>query len=682
MKRNLALIPFAFVLLLSLNQAAFSQKSPMKYGKIVPEELKMTVYSQDTNASAVVLGDFGKSYFEYSEQDGFQIKFEHHTRIKIFNKNGYEWANVRIPLYHDMTSREKLTSVKASTYNFDEKGKIAETSMKKNAVFTEESSSNWDNCKFTLPGIADGCIIEYEYTIISDFMFNLRGWQFQSAIPIIWSEYMVTIPEYFTYNLSSRGYEPFFINEKTRVPGSINYTVKTETQEGYAVNRTSQIETINFQSNRYRLVTQNVPALVEEPYMTTINNYFTSIEFELANIQYPNSARKDYTQTWEAINELLIEDEDFGLQLNRKGFISETVESLISGINNPREKMRVIYDYTKTHYKWNNEKSKYVTTNIKEAYDKGTGNVADINLALAVMLRQAGLNAEPAILSTRDNGILHPAHPSLTQFNYVIVAVNINDTSYLLDATEPLCPANLLPYRCLNFNSRIISEKGSKDLDIKPNNKYSETVIAELKITPDGTVAGSYIIDLDGYAALNRRKEITAEVNIQDYIEKLQNDHPGLTVTKYSFENLDNVYSSLRFNSEITLTGLAQGFSDRIYLNPMLIDQEKINPFKLEERKFPVDFGHPFEINYVVRIEVPEEYEAEEMPENANVTLPNSGGKFIYNITKTGNIYQLTSKYTVDRTLFLPGEYPVIKEYFNQIVTKQSQQIVLVRKNQ
>ena len=58
---------------------------------------------------------------------------------------------------------------------------------------------------------------------------------------------------------------------------------------------------------------------------------------------------------------------------------------------------------------------------MRKAYKDKTGNVAEINLMLTAMLRYAGINANPVLVSTRSNGIA--LFPNRTAFNYVIAAV-------------------------------------------------------------------------------------------------------------------------------------------------------------------------------------------------------------------------------------------------------------------
>lgn len=176
-----------------------AQKSPMKYGKIEKADLEMSVYKKDTSASAVILCDYGHTYFNYSSEKGFQIIFERHTRIKILGKNGYSWADVSIPYYESMQGKDKISTLKGYTYNLED-GKIVKEKLEGKARFTEKINKNWSAQKFTMPNVKVGSVIEFKYAITTDFKYNFQSWQFQYSIPVIWSEYITQIPEYYSYH--------------------------------------------------------------------------------------------------------------------------------------------------------------------------------------------------------------------------------------------------------------------------------------------------------------------------------------------------------------------------------------------------------------------------------------------------------------------------------------------------
>src|SRR6188508_3511891 len=168
------LLSFSVVSLLINSQA--QDKSPVKFGKISAEDFKTSVYSVDSNAAGVIIADIGNSTITGNSKGWFSIEFRHFKRIHILKKSSYELADVQIPLYTDGHNEEELQNLKAYTYNL-ENGKIVETKLEKSGVFQDKLSKNQLIKKFTFPGIKEGSIIEYEYTIHSDFIFNLQPWE-------------------------------------------------------------------------------------------------------------------------------------------------------------------------------------------------------------------------------------------------------------------------------------------------------------------------------------------------------------------------------------------------------------------------------------------------------------------------------------------------------------------------
>ena len=179
----------------------------------------------DANAAAMIICDFGKSYINYTDVVGFQLYFERYMRIKIFTKEGYDWADHVIRLYRDGAEKEKVTKLKACTYNLVD-GRIEKEKLKNSDVYTEEQSRHIELQKFSMPSVREGSVIELEYTVQSDFFFNLNTWYFQHEIPTVWSEYNTCIPEYFEYKRTMNGYIALAEKESTSEQKSIVTTSK------------------------------------------------------------------------------------------------------------------------------------------------------------------------------------------------------------------------------------------------------------------------------------------------------------------------------------------------------------------------------------------------------------------------------------------------------------------------
>ncbi len=137
-------------LILCSSLFTIAQKPPIKFGDVPMEDMKMTVYPNDSSAEAVILADYGESSVVYDQGQGaFQIKFDRIRRIKILTKDGLRWADFSISLYHDNGKYEKLTGLKVVTYNL-ENGKVVESKLKNDAILKEKYDANVDITKVSL----------------------------------------------------------------------------------------------------------------------------------------------------------------------------------------------------------------------------------------------------------------------------------------------------------------------------------------------------------------------------------------------------------------------------------------------------------------------------------------------------------------------------------------------------
>ncbi len=525
--------PALLVALLFSCFVTYGQEAPIKYGKVTDDEVKMKVFAADTSAAAVILADYGRSYFTYS--DDFKITFERIVRIKILKKSALDWANVVVPYYVKNSSKEQVGSIKGTTYNY-ENGKVVKVKMENSAIFDEKESANWSNKKFALPAVKEGSVLEIAYTVTSDFLFNLREWNFQYSIPVVLSEYRASIPKFFEYKQIAQGYESFALKES--VLGTQNVTLRRS--GGYVgphrVAGGTDIESIDNVNHRW--VMKDVPAIKPESFITTINDYVSKIEFELEWIRFPNTMPKSFAGNWSRLSEDLLADEQFGLQLNRTGYFKSELAAL-AGIKDTLSKLNAIYDLVKKSVKWNGKNSKYATTNLRSAYTNKTGNAADVNLMLVAMLREAGFNASPVVLSTRENGRA-PHTPVLIRFNYVIGLVKIGDKQLLLDATDPYMPLGSLPLRCLNGSGRIIHEQGGDWVALTSDEKTVNMLSADLTILPTGTLDGQVTQSVAGMWALNMRHNILRDGE-DKYLEKMVNNQTQLERKKPVLKNLKGI---------------------------------------------------------------------------------------------------------------------------------------------
>ena len=635
------------------------QAQKMKFGKFKKEEWAMTTCPLDSNASAVVLFDVGKSSFRYTSGAGDQLIFERHTRIKILDKQGYDHASVVIPYYQSNGAKEKIVNLKASTYEMVG-GKEVTYKLNKKDIFEENITENWKRLKFTLPNVKPGTIIEYSYQVTSDFFLNLQNWTFQSSIPIMWSEYETVIPEFYYYKRFFQGYIPFHINEET----STNGTISLGSGQPYT-----------FRATRYYMVTKDVPAFKNEKFVSTPNDYLSRVYYQLATIKYPNSTIQNFSNSWKAIANNLRDYSGFGGQLKRTGAVKNLVSEITAGSSNPAEKIAKIYSYVQQNTKWNERYSYTSTQGIKKTLDEKSGSIGDINLLLITMLRSAGIQADPVILGARNLGRLLRFYPSEEKVNYVIALIRVDDASMFLDATTNLTPFGMLPFRCLSGDGYLIADKGQQWVSLQSVKKSSHTCHLILELDEEGKVQGDMQHIDGGYYSIPIRNEILSEGKEKFVKNTFSDASYSYNVTDFKFEQLENpvkpMISKYKIESEQQIAG------DIIYLDAVLEKPFDESPFKQEKRIYPVDFGYPFSKKYILNLKIPEGYQPEELPEKLALALPDKGGRFTFICSMMNNSIQLRYDLSINKPMFIPDEYPALKFFFEKAISKLSEQIVL-----
>lgn len=655
----------------------FSQQTKYEFLNIKAADFEF-IKTKDSSAVAEVIADVGRTRFEYGPK-GFYLIFERKARIHILKPEGTSHATIEIPLYKNDNDKETVVSFKGYTYNL-EQGEVVKTKVRKEDIFMQEDSEHWNSQKVAMPAVKANSIIEFEYEIHSDFTFNLQSWNFQSDIPVSWSEYNAKIPEYFEYKFISQGYIPFKVNEKNRKQQQFTVLYEADNGIGGAFgqnNRTpAHSETYKMDADEYRWVAVDVPAMKPEPFITTVNDYISKIEFELSTIKMPGALVKNVMNTWETLNEKLLENDDFGLAVKKGGFISDKLPAITKDAVSKVEKVNAIFDHVKFRMKWNGDNGIFVNNIPKKVYEERTGSVADINLMLVAILKEAGYNCEPVILSTRSHGRVQEIYPILAKFNYVVAMVKIDTMSYLLDATSKFLLFNNLPERCLNDRGRIISKNNPGWISLLNSEVRNNLTNVELTLSDDGSLKGICSITSIGLDAINRRNTYTNK-NEKEFIEEFTNNHQTWSVTEFRLSNLDTLDKPFTESYSIEIPDEAQVAGDKIYLNIMSGFGLKSNPFKLEKRVYPVDFSCPIRENYIIKIKLPEGWVIEQLPQVATVSLPDKAGSFKCAFQETAGVLQVISTFKINKSMFLPDEYDQLKEFFRLMVTKQAEQIVL-----
>ncbi len=633
----------------------FSQKSKSsKTGKVTVSELNMNRYEKDTTANAIVLYEHANYYLDKNKD--YKNTTDYYFKIKILKKDGDNKATIRIPIYGE----EELHSIKALTYNLSENNKILKTYLLKNSVYKKKLNEKWREVTFTLPSIKAGSVIEYTYSITSPYS-GIDDWYFQSDIPKIKSDFTASILGNWKYNKRLVGFlklsrdNPSVKKNCIYIPGL---------GDGNCLILEYGMDTIS--------------AFKEEDYMLSKENFISKLSFELESYTNPTRGIKKYTKTWKDADKKLKYD-FLDNQSSKKNYFKKQLDLELLSNENDLERATKTFEFIQNHYTWNEKYWPSKKVKIKKAFENKIGNIFDINLSLYNSLKAAQIESYLVLTSTRNKAIPTKLHPVINDFNYLLVKVVINNTTYFLDATNKKLPFGLVQYNSLNGDGRVMDfKKGSYWETIQLTKKTYRTTKVQLSINDENELNGNVMISTDGYFALNDREKLSNESS-DSFIENFESKHPNLEVDKFEYKNLNKNNKTLYQKYKVTFDGL--DFNNNVKINPFLINQYTKNPFKLKKRDYPVDYGYPRNNTYILSLKIPENYIVKKLPENKAISLPNNGGRFILNFKKTNNTISVYSKINTNKKIYNSNEYHYLKEFYNQIIKAQDVFIEIEKTN-
>lgn len=635
-------------------------QNDVTFGTLTAEEKNFTTYEKDSTANAIVLYEKGDNYFEVIN-NRIQLVKLYHAKIKILNDEGFEEAYISIPYYHTKSAPEIVKNIKAITHNDGQKAFVPESK-----IFTNDLSERVSEKRFTFPKIKSGSIIENKYKIISPYLFNLDGWQFQSNIPKLYSEINAKVPANYRYNRTLVGTLSLYINEAD-IKKDCFYV------EGYP--NPAECEVLKY-------VMKDIPAFkADDDYMLAASNYISRLDFELSVYHNLDGSTDKYTKSWKDVDKEFKTDKDSGKQLTKKQFFEKNVPESLLAEKDPLTRANNIYKFVQNHYTWNGRHAKYGKARVKDAFNVKKVNAWEINMSLINLLNAGGIKANLMLSSTRENGLPKRTHPVMSDFNYVIAKAEIDGKDYLLDATDKYNPFGMLPYKALNHISRVMDFKNdSYWFDIEPeiNNKYQ--IRASMKFNPENQNAeGFFNVYTAGYPAITSNKNLAAYSNEQ-YLERMEKNSSGdFEITEHHLNKGRSNVKEVSERFEFEMGNILEG--EMVYFNPFFIKFFEENPFSEEERNYPIDFGFPVTYKYQISIAVPKGYVVHDLPEKAAIALGESRAiTFQFNHQQTATSISFSFDLSLNQSYFEATDYNFLKDLFKKITNIQKNSLVALKK--
>ena len=645
------LLPLLSVAFLPVAEAQIRE---ITFGEIPKEDLEMAEYAPDPSADAVILENHASTTMRAGEK--IIVSTDCHIRIKIINTDGLDYANVEMPYGSD----DRIVGLKAASYNLED-GETVQNLVDKKSVYYENTSRYRNTLRFSIPNVRPGTVIEYKYTLESPDYFSLYTFKFQEEIPVRRCNYRVEFPGYFEYKFVTGGDFKNIIHRRDQQ----RVLFGGSSVEGFVGT----------------WVGNNIKAYREEPFSTGSDDYFAHIGFELSKIDIPGYYFQDISPTYQKLSEKLLDRTDFGTYIEKSSVVRKKAEEIKAEGGSETDVVRRIYSYVSDYMMWNGIWDFTATETMSKVFSDARGTSAEINLMLLAMLRIAGIEADPVLLSTRENGLLNPFFAIISRFNHVIVSAKVDGVGWLIDATDPVRPFNMLPEECLNGQGWIINRWGGSWIDLTNGEHYGEAVTMEMVMDEKGSLNGTATNLYESYDAWQVRKicSLQGEEAYRDFVQARKSKWK---ISALELENLSDPEEPVIEKLSLLVPEAAERGDGFMYLNPFLSGRVESNDYYFEERISVIDLACPTFEKYSFKITIPEGWTVAELPQSVNLRMEGGGGAFIYNITADGRDIRLDSEISLTTIRYLPEKYNSIRNFWSSIIRKQAEVVILKKEIQ
>ncbi len=646
-----------------------AQRITPVFGTLTDADKALETYTPEPEAPAVVIFDIGDAFFADTNEGGYNIRFTRTKRTKIFNRSAIEEeATVAIPYYEEPGKSERVVSIEANTYNLRE-GLTYKTSLDPKTVFEQQVNNRVKVKKFVFPDVKEGSIIEYKYVLETPFHFNLPDWEFQGNVPALYSEYTVRMIPFYEYTFVAQGITKFdyqHSEESTKKRKWGNVT------EGVGL----PLGGVTFGDMVHAYVMKNVPSFKDVPYISSREDYIMKVDFQLSKFYRPTGGSENIISTWPELCKGLLAHEHFGKYLSSSVRLGKKIledQKVLSGELTEEKKAEQIVGYVRSNFSWNGNPGRYASKSAKEFVEQKSGNVTDINLFLVGMLKAAGLNAEPVMISTRPHGRILSDFPFEHYFNATIALVT-GQRMFLMDATETRLAYDRLPVRCINEKGLVVNEKESRWVTLSASASSLDERQVTLKIDPDKAVAhvSGKITATEHEAVWYKEKFNNDSIRFRDYLQKEQNIEP-VAVKFYNFDKPKIPYVMM-FAGTVPLDKAGS----KILVQPLLRLSLTENPLRQATRTFPVDFVYPQINKLQSTIFIPDGYRVESLPQHTS--LDNEIAQVRLSFQLIENEVRVQADYTMKKAIYASSEYGKLKSTLQTVVIEFNVPVVLEKK--
>lgn len=374
---------------------------------------------------------------------------------------------------------------------------------------------------------------------------------------------------------------------------------------------------------------------------------------------------------WNLIEEQLVIDDA----------IRETVAELTQGLDSDEARVEAIYDFVARNTRYlhlglgiHGWKPYRTSTILRNRY----GDCKDKAALLKVMLNEAGIDAEMALVRTRRLGGIEDFPASMHVFNHAVTYVPSLDL--FLDATAEFNG----PYELTSMNhgaqALIVSDGGATRWVTMPIDDSSDNLFRqdlEVDLTGEVPVVTGRIEAHGSHAVSFRRTLEDPERRHERFEQQLARTFPGLDLIEAEYENLNDLMQPTRIRYTAEVPGVLRGGEEGRSLYPYGTPQDLLSAYAREstrhqDRMFRVPFANQSEVRY----RLPAATAVERIPDDTSIESPFGRMAVTYRSEEGELVVDI--QYSIDVQRVAVADYAEFRQFVSEMHEALNETIRLI----
>lgn len=643
---HLLAAPFFLLLMFAKADVKAQQFPDAQFGNIPDSVFRMQPPADNPEAPYVITNKELDVTFRESGESIMAV-LQHHVRLKVFDDTAREASIIAIPYYFE-NDMERISSIEAYTYP-PSGGRVP---LSNEEIRTVNINSRYNVKEFEMPAVENGAVLEYRYVIERRYIEELPDFFLSDKVPIQIAKMTITYPKYLRY-------QPLVENYEGTIHHDFVYADTSSVRKVFTIPQPKPVVT-------ERWIAYDIPAVEEEKFISTLDDYRAKIKFLLSEFGIP---RQQLENSWEVVVARIREKTNPWESIRENKVAAAKGDSIAQAlVAAPEEVVQdSIYRFLNERIQFSGTHRPFSTEPAKDVIGGEPADQAAINQTLVAMLRGAGIEANPVLISTRRAGKINMDFPSFYQFNGQMVQSRIGDQKYLMDASFPYSQPGLIPVDTYGSRGLVFKQDSFEWLDINPDKSiFDIDVEIDGDLHSDGTLSGKVEASQRGYLAQHiRQQKADGRSDAEILRQTIFDGYPEIKLQNVQIANIDRYDQPVQISAAFEIENYATSFTDGLRFRPMVVGYRSENPFESTDRNFPITLNAPEKLDLSYSISLPAGFSVEGGVQSNEVSLPGADFEESYAMGqgKMNYEYRINISQKDFSTDFFPQLYNLYKRW-------------------